>query len=194
MLTREIFRSLRLLTSTRTCLYAGLAARRESPAASARRSTAAGLRCSSVTNTQFAPASRIASRAHRRSRCHAAFHHGLLAVSVGALLSATACGAGPGLPAMPGARAGGAAASADALYAAGLEQFRAQAFAAAAGTLDQCIAADPTRAYAYYYAGMAYRRINRVDLMAARFEMFVRLAPDAPERPQVEAILQTVRG
>lgn len=116
-----------------------------------------------------------------------------LAVSVGALLSATACGGGRSQPAMPGAPAGGAPASADALCAAGEAQLQEQAFAAAAETLDQCIVADPTRAYAYYYAGMAYRQIDRVDRMADRFEMFVRLAPDAPERPRVEAVLQTLR-
>ena len=116
-----------------------------------------------------------------------------LAVSFGAILAATACGGGRSLPAIPGARAGGPSASADALCAAGQEQFQEQAFAAAAATLDQCIRADPTRAYAYYYAGMAYRQIERVDRMGDRFEMFVRLAPDAPERPQVEAILQTLR-
>ncbi len=116
-----------------------------------------------------------------------------LVVSVGALLSATACGGGLSRPAMPAAQAGGPPASADALCAAGEEQFREQAFAAATETLDQCIAADPRRAYAYYYAGLAYRQIERVDRMAERFEMFVRLAPDAPERAQVEAILQTLR-
>jgi hypothetical protein len=30
--------------------------------------------------------------------------------------------------------------------------------------------------------------------MAARFETFLRLARDAPERPEVETILRTVRG
>ena len=54
--------------------------------------------------------------------------------------------------------------------------------------------ADPRFAYGYYNAGLTYDRINRPDLAIARLEMFVRLAPGAPERPEVTSILQTVRG
>ena len=89
--------------------------------------------------------------------------------------------------------AGETSASADALCQAGEARLQEQAFAAAAETLERCIAVDPTRAYAYYYAGMVYRQIDRVDRMADRFETFVRLAPDAPERPRVEAILEALR-
>ena len=55
-----------------------LGARGESPAAFDRRCIAPGRRCSSVTNAQFAPSSRLARHAQRRSRCNAGFHHGLL--------------------------------------------------------------------------------------------------------------------
>lgn len=64
----------------------------------------------------------------------------------------------------------------------------------AARAFDRCIAADPDFAYAYYHAGLAYERLGRADLVANRFETFVRLAPQAPERPGVESILRTVRG
>ena len=53
---------------------------------------------------------------------------------------------------------------------------------------------DPTFAAAYYYAGLASSRIKRIDLTANNFGMFVKLAPNAPERPEVESILRTVRG
>jgi tetratricopeptide (TPR) repeat protein len=53
---------------------------------------------------------------------------------------------------------------------------------------------DPNFAAAYYYAGLANYRVKRVDLMANNFSLFVRLAPNAPERPEVESILRTVRG
>lgn len=53
---------------------------------------------------------------------------------------------------------------------------------------------DPTFASAYYYAGLAASRIKRIDLTANNFGMFVKLAPNAPERPEVESILRTVRG
>jgi regulator of sirC expression with transglutaminase-like and TPR domain len=64
---------------------------------------------------------------------------------------------------------------------------------AAAQAFERCVEADPRFAYAYYYAGLAYDRLNRADLMINRLEMFQRLAPEAPERPEVESILQTVR-
>jgi hypothetical protein len=49
-------------------------------------------------------------------------------------------------------------------------------------------------AYAHYYAGMAYNKAKRVDLMATHFERFLKLAPAAPERPVVESVMRTVRG
>jgi len=76
----------------------------------------------------------------------------------------------------------------------GLAHGRMTDFAAAAQAFDQCANADPRFAYAYYNAGLAYDRLNRTDLTIIRLEMFVRLAPDAPEQPEVAAILRTVRG
>jgi tetratricopeptide (TPR) repeat protein len=72
--------------------------------------------------------------------------------------------------------------------------FDRREFAAAAAAFDQCISVNPADAYTYYRAGLAYYEINRADLMVTRFESFVRLAPDAPERPEVESILRTARG
>ena len=120
-------------------------------------------------------------------------HATAVVVSVGVLLTAMACGGGGRRPAMPASRPTATAASADALCQAGEARLREQAYTAAIESLEQCIAADPTRAYAYYYAGIAYQRIGRVDLMADRFDMFLKLAPEAPERPQVEAILRALR-
>lgn len=53
---------------------------------------------------------------------------------------------------------------------------------------------DPRFAAAYYYAGLASSRVKRIDLTAKNFQMFVKLAPNAPERPEVESILRTLRG
>ena len=53
---------------------------------------------------------------------------------------------------------------------------------------------DPRFAAAYYYAGLASSRIKRIDLMTNNFSTFIKLAPNAPERPEVESILRTVRG
>lgn len=79
-------------------------------------------------------------------------------------------------------------------YELGLAASRQGDFGSAVQALDRAIDASPAFAYAYYYAGLAYDRIGRNDLMAIRLEQFVRLAPHAPERPEVEAILRTVRG
>lgn len=53
---------------------------------------------------------------------------------------------------------------------------------------------DPAFAAAHYYAGLASYRVKRIDLMTNHFETFIKLAPNAPERPEVESILRTVRG
>jgi len=54
--------------------------------------------------------------------------------------------------------------------------------------------ANPQMAYAHYNAGMNFYKAQRVDLMAVYFENFLRLAPNAPERPAVESIMRTIRG
>ena len=41
---------------------------------------------------------------------------------------------------------------------------------------------------------MANYQVKRVDRMANAFERFVKLAPQAPERPAVEALLRSIRG
>jgi tetratricopeptide (TPR) repeat protein len=76
----------------------------------------------------------------------------------------------------------------------GLAHLRRNDFAAAAQAFDRATQADPRFAYAYYNGGLAYDRLNRTDLVIARLEMFERLAPDAPERPEVASILRTVRS
>jgi len=79
-------------------------------------------------------------------------------------------------------------------YELGLAHLNRDAPAEAAAALDRSAAADPSLAYAYYYAGLAYQRMNRTDLMANRFDTFLRLAPDAPQRPEVQSVMSTIRG
>jgi tetratricopeptide (TPR) repeat protein len=64
----------------------------------------------------------------------------------------------------------------------------------AAAAFERAAQLSPTMPVAHYYAGIAYYRIKRIDLMANHFESFLRLAPDAPERGEVESIMRTVRG
>jgi tetratricopeptide (TPR) repeat protein len=77
-------------------------------------------------------------------------------------------------------------------YELGLSYAVRNDFASAARIFDVCIGTAPTFAYAYYQAALAYQRLDRPDIMANRFDRFVRLAPNAPERPEVESVLRTI--
>ena len=83
---------------------------------------------------------------------------------------------------------------AEASYALGLVLFKRQDWGGAAAAFDRASMLQPTFAHAQYYAGLSHYRANRPDLMAARFERFLKLAPDAPERPEVQQIMRTIRG
>jgi len=64
--------------------------------------------------------------------------------------------------------------------------------AEAASAFDRAIEADPRLAYAYYYAALAYDAVGQAALAGTRLETFLRLAPDAPEQPEVRSILGTL--
>jgi tetratricopeptide (TPR) repeat protein len=74
-----------------------------------------------------------------------------------------------------------------ALDAKGENAQAAEAFAKAAEQ-------SPQMAYAHYQAGMSFYKAKRVDKMAVYLENFLKLAPNAPERPAVQSIMKTVRG
>ena len=82
----------------------------------------------------------------------------------------------------------------EASYALGLVLVQRQDWGAAAMAFDRVSTLRPGFAYAYYYAGLSHSRSNRPDLMAIRFEQFLKLAPNAPERTEVTQIMRTVRG
>ena len=83
---------------------------------------------------------------------------------------------------------------ADAHYQRGLVLAKREDWRGAAESFDRVSQIDPMHAYAYYYAGLMHYRASRPDLMAVRFERFLKLAPDAPERPEVLQIMRTIRG
>ena len=64
----------------------------------------------------------------------------------------------------------------------------------AAAAFDEAATLNPAFAYAHYYAGLAYSRIDRTDQMALRFERFLQLAPRAPEASLVQSLMRSVRG
>lgn len=82
----------------------------------------------------------------------------------------------------------------EAHFQLGLAQARQENWEAAAAEFDRVIELNPAHAYAHYYGGLMHYRANRPDRMAVRFEQFLKLAPEAPERPEVLQIMRTIRG
>lgn len=82
---------------------------------------------------------------------------------------------------------------AEAQYQLGLVLARRQEWRPAAEAFDRAAELNPGLAYAHYYGGLAHYRSNRPDQMAIHFDHFLRLAPEAPERPEVQQIMKTVR-
>ena len=74
----------------------------------------------------------------------------------------------------------------------GLALSGAQNLEAAAAAFQKASDLDPSWSYAHYYAGIAYSKIKRADLTASHFQTFLRLAPQAPERGEVQSILRTL--
>jgi tetratricopeptide (TPR) repeat protein len=83
---------------------------------------------------------------------------------------------------------------ADAHYQLGLVYAKRGDWGAAAGAFDRAAELNPSMAYAHYYGGLMHYRAGRPDRMAIHFEQFLKLAPEAPERPEVLQIMKTVRG
>lgn len=82
----------------------------------------------------------------------------------------------------------------EAHYQRGIVLMTRREYGDAAGTFDKATALDRLFAAAHYYGGLAEYRAKRIDRMATHFEAFLKLAPNAPERPEVESIMRTVRG
>jgi tetratricopeptide (TPR) repeat protein len=82
----------------------------------------------------------------------------------------------------------------EAHYQLGLVLAKREEWQAAATEFDRVTEINPSNAYAHYYGGLMHYRANRPDRMANHFEQFLKLAPDAPERPEVTQIMRTVRG
>ncbi len=80
----------------------------------------------------------------------------------------------------------------EAHYQQGLALSATQDFTAAAAAFQRASDLDPAWAYPHYYAGLAYSKVKRIDLTAQHFQTFLRLAPQAPERPEVQSIMRTL--
>lgn len=69
-----------------------------------------------------------------------------------------------------------------------------QDMSAAAAAFEKATQLDPSWADAHYYAGIAYSKIKRIDQTALHFDTFLRLAPQSPQRPEVQSIMRTLSG
>lgn len=78
-------------------------------------------------------------------------------------------------------------------YQLGLAYGEKKNMASAAAAFEKAATLNPSFAYAHYYAGMSYYQAKRVDKMAIFFERFLKLAPEAPEAPAVQAIMRSIR-
>ncbi len=78
-------------------------------------------------------------------------------------------------------------------YHLGLTLAETKDYAGAVVAFDQAMRLNPTFAYTYYYAGYSQYQLKRVDRMANNFERFLKLAPDAPERPAISALMRSIR-
>ena len=78
-------------------------------------------------------------------------------------------------------------------YQLGLVASRQQNFERAAEAFGRAAELKPDFAYAHYYAGLAHNRLKQIAKMSEHLETFIRLAPEAPERTAVMAILRTLR-
>jgi tetratricopeptide (TPR) repeat protein len=81
---------------------------------------------------------------------------------------------------------------AEAHYQRGLALSARQDMAGAAAAFQKASDLDSDWAYAHYYAGIAYSKVRRADLTASHFQTFLKLAPQAPERGEVQSILRTL--
>lgn len=78
-------------------------------------------------------------------------------------------------------------------YQLGLAAAKANDWGAAVAAFTRAIELKPDFAYAHYYAGLSYQRQRQLSKTAEHFDAFLRLAPDAPERSAVLAILRTIK-
>lgn len=79
-------------------------------------------------------------------------------------------------------------------YQLGLARGRQDDFEGAASAFETAVGLDPKFAYAHYYGGLASYQNRQTTKMAVAFEKFLRVAPSAPERGQVESTMRTLRG
>jgi len=80
-----------------------------------------------------------------------------------------------------------------AFYQLGLAASKAGDWGTASAAFSHAIALKADFAYAHYYGALAAQRQRQLPKAAEHFEAFLRLAPEAPERQAVQAIMRTLK-
>jgi tetratricopeptide (TPR) repeat protein len=78
-------------------------------------------------------------------------------------------------------------------YQLGLAASRAGDWGAAEGAFARALQLKGDFAYAHYYKALVHQRLRQLPRAAEHFDAFLRLAPDAPERSAVQAIMRTLK-
>ena len=81
---------------------------------------------------------------------------------------------------------------AEAHFQRGLALSAQQNFGEAAAAFQKATELDPNWANAHYNAGIAFSKAKRPDQTATHFQTFLKLAPQAPERGEVQSIMRTL--
>lgn len=76
--------------------------------------------------------------------------------------------------------------SSDVYLYRGVYYYHKKEFDHAVEDLEKALKLDNKNAYGYYYLGMIYSDKGQPDKMVEVFKMFLQLAPDAPEAPEVK--------
>jgi tetratricopeptide (TPR) repeat protein len=80
-----------------------------------------------------------------------------------------------------------------AFYQLGLAASKAGDWGTAGTALTGAIVRKPDFAYAHYYGALVHQRQRQLPQAAEHFEAFLRLAPEAPERQAVQAIMRSLK-
>lgn len=83
--------------------------------------------------------------------------------------------------------------NADAYMYRGIARANKNQFNEAVQDLEKAIQINPNNAKAHYYGGLAYNGLKRPDKMVEHFQIFLKLAPDAPEAARVRSLLRNIR-
>lgn len=78
-------------------------------------------------------------------------------------------------------------------YQLGLSAGKANDWNTGVPAFTRALELKPDFAYAHYYAALGYQRLRQLSKTAEHFDAFLRLAPDAPERSAVVAVLRTIK-